>query len=108
MTRNGKIVYLIISFILVFMAVSLHSVLLDFVFLILNIAAYYIIKSYCKKENDTFEPKTQQLNPLPDNKKEQNKPIALSKEDTELKIKKCTGNCSTCERDECIEAQNKP
>ena len=106
MTRNGKIVYLIISFILVFMAVSLHSVLLDFVFLILNIAAYHIIKSYCKKENDPSDPKLN--NSLPDNKKEQDNPIAPPKGGTELKIKKCTGNCSTCERDECIEEQNKP
>lgn len=108
MTRKGKIIFWSISFILAFTAVSLRSILLDFVFLILNIAAYYIIKSYCKKENDTSDPKTQQLNPLPDNKKEQDNPIAPSKEDTEVKIKKCTGNCSTCERDTCIEEQEKP
>lgn len=111
MTKNGKIAYWTITFILAFMAGMLHNLVLDIVFFILNMLVLIIIKSLCKKPDESSKNEAQQTTAAT---LEENKPATpdmpdqpLLKGESEFKIRKCTGNCSTCERDTCIEDQEK-
>jgi len=107
MTRKGFIIYLVISLILAFIASSLHIILLYPVFFIFDVVIYHVIKSFFPKEDGTSKIEDQYPSAHSDEKKKLDH-LYFPKKDTELKIKKCTGNCSTCERDTCIEEQNKP
>lgn len=111
MTKNGKIAYWTITFILMFLAGMLHDLVLDIVFFILNMLVLIIIRSLCKKPDEPPKKEEQQTTT---ETFEENKPSdsdttdqPLLKGETELKIRKCTGNCSACERDACIEDQEK-
>lgn len=110
MTRKGKIIYWSITFVLAFLAISLRSLLLDLIFFALNMLILVIVRHLCPKPDEPQEKADQTSDPKTENNQntETVTPISTPQTDnSELEIRKCTGNCSTCERDTCIEEQEK-
>ena len=70
MTRKGKIIYWVISFILAFIAVSLHIIVLYPIFFTLHVSIYHYIKLRCRKEDDNPKNENQTVEHPTDDKKE--------------------------------------